>query len=84
MGDHEYGHGDMVLRTTTIRFDPRAQALVAQAAAELEISVSQFVRESAVIRAVLTLQGPLDEKEAARLAQLAREVVRLSRTDNPD
>lgn len=65
---------NMALRPTTIRFAPDAMSIVNQAAAEIGVSVSQFVREAAMMRAMLLhTEGTRDfEKLAETLSQLAR------------
>lgn len=66
----------MPLRPTTIRFAPDAMQLVNEAAAELGESTSQFVREAAMMRAMLTLKPSTD------LHQLAEEIKQLARRDD--
>lgn len=80
-----YVAGSMPLRPTTVRFDLRAATYVAQAAAELDVSVSQFIREASLIRAVLVMERAgyhLDLAEIVRWRELADRVAELSRVDN--
>ncbi len=75
----------MALHATTIRFADRAYTAIARAADAQGISVSQYVRESALIRAVL---DELDSAEEAvhtahDLLAIAREVRRLAEVDPP-
>ena len=75
----------MPLHATTIRFADRGYMAIARAADAQGISVSQYVREAALIRAVL---DDLDTAEAALhtahdLVTLAREVRRLAEVDAP-
>ena len=75
----------MALHATTIRFADRGYAAIARAADAQGISVSQYVREAALIRAVL---DELDSAEAAvhtahDLLAIAREVRRLAEVDPP-
>lgn len=63
------------LRPTTIRFASDALEIVNKAADEMGISSAQFIREAAVMRAMLCL--PHEE-----LKTLAEEVQRLSRRDD--
>ena len=75
----------MALHATTIRFADRGYTAIARAADAQGISVSQYVREAALIRAVL------DELESAEeavhtghdLLAIAREVRRLAEVDPP-
>jgi hypothetical protein len=75
----------VALHATTIRFADRAYTAIARAADAQGISVSQYVREAALIRAVL------DELDSATealhtghdLLAIAREVRRLSEVDAP-
>ena len=75
----------VALHATTIRFGDRAYTAIARAADAQGISVSQYVREAALIRAVL------DELDAAGeaihtahdLLAVAREVRRLAEVDPP-
>ena len=78
-------HRYMALHATTIRFADRGYAAVARAAEAQGISVSQYVREAALIRAVL---DDLDTAEEALhtahdLVDVAREVRRLAEVDTP-
>ena len=73
----------MALHATTIRFADRAYTAIARAADAQGISVSQYVREAALIRAVL---DDLDTAEEALhtahdLVSVAREVRRLAEVD---
>ena len=75
----------VALHATTIRFADRAYTAIARAADVQGISVSQYVREAALIRAVL---DELDSAEAAvhtahDLLAIAREVRRLAEVDPP-
>ena len=75
----------MALHATTIRFADRGYAAIARAADAQGISVSQYVREAALIRAVL---DELDTAEDAvhtahDLLAIAREVRRLAEVDAP-
>jgi hypothetical protein len=75
----------MALHATTIRFADRAYTTIAHAADAQGISVSQYVREAALIRAVL---DELDSAEEALhtahdLLAIAREVRRLAEVDPP-
>jgi hypothetical protein len=71
----------VALHPTTIRFGDRAYAAVGRAADAQGISISQYVREAALIRAVL---DELEDEPGAfvstgrDLLALAREVRRLS------
>jgi hypothetical protein len=75
----------VALHATTIRFADRAYTAIARAADEQGISVSQYVREAALIRVVL---DELDSAEEALhtahdLLAIAREVRRLAEVDPP-
>ena len=75
----------VALHATTIRFADRAYLAIARAADSQGISVSQYVREAALIRAVL---DELDSAEEALhtahdLLAIAREVRRLAEVDPP-
>lgn len=75
----------MALHATTIRFADRGYAAIARAAEAQGISVSQYVREAALIRAVL---DELDSAEEALhtahdLVNIAREVRQLAEVDAP-
>ena len=75
----------MALHATTIRFADRAYSAIARAADVQGISVSQYVREAALIRAVL---DELDTAEEALhtghdLLAIAREIRRLAEVDLP-
>lgn len=65
----------MALRPTTIRFAPDAMELVQEAASALGISVAQFVREAALMRACVT-PGIREEmvEMSERIARLSRPV----------
>jgi hypothetical protein len=71
----------MALHPTTIRFGDRAYAAIGRASDAQGISISQYVREAALIRAVL---DELEDDSGAfvstgrDLLALAREVRRLS------
>jgi uncharacterized protein (DUF1778 family) len=75
----------VALHATTIRFADRAYTAIARAADSQGISVSQYVREAALIRAVL---DELDDAEDAihtahDLLAIAKEVRRLAEVDPP-
>jgi len=75
----------MALHATTIRFADRGYLAIARAADAQGVSVSQYVREAALIRAVL---DDLDTAEEALhaahdLLAVAREVRRLAEVDAP-
>ena len=75
----------MALHATTIRFADRGYTAIARAADAQGISVSQYVREAALIRAVL---DELDTAEDAvhtahDLLALAREVAGFAEVDAP-
>ena len=75
----------MALHATTIRFADRGYSAIARAAEAQGISVSQYVREAALIRAVL---DDLDTAEQALhtahdLIAVAREVRQLAEVDPP-
>ena len=73
----------MALHPTTIRFGDRAYTAIGRAADAQGISISQYVREAALLRAVLDeLDSSSDALHTAHdLLALAREVRRLSSTD---
>ena len=74
----------MALHATTIRFADRAYTSIARAADAQGISVSQYVREAALIRAVLDeLDYSAEEAihTAHDLLAVAREVRRLAEVD---
>ena len=76
----------MALHATTIRFADRAYTAIARAADAQGISVSQYVREAALIRAVLDeLDFSAEETihTAHDLLAVAREVRRLAEVDPP-
>jgi hypothetical protein len=75
----------MALHATTIRFADHAYAAIARSADAQGISVSQYVREAALIRTVL---DELDSAEEAihtahDLLAIAREIRRLAEVDPP-
>ena len=75
----------MALHATTIRFADRAYTAIARAADAQGISVSQYVREAALVRAVL---DDLDDASEAvhtghDLLAIAREIRRLAEVDPP-
>jgi Mobilization protein NikA len=76
----------VALHATTIRFADRAYTAIARAADAQGISVSQYVREAALIRAVLDeLDYSAEEAihTAHDLLAVAREVRRLAQVDPP-
>jgi uncharacterized protein (DUF1778 family) len=75
----------VTLHPTTIRFGDRAYTAIARAADEQGISVSQYVREAALVRAVLDeLDATVDALHTAHdLLAVAREVRRLAQVDPP-
>lgn len=75
----------MALHPTTIRFGDRAYTTIARAADAQGISVSQYVREAALIRAVLDEVDTAEEAihTAHDLLGVAREVRRLAEVDAP-
>ena len=75
----------MALHATTIRFADRGYAAIARAADAQGISVSQYVREAALIRAVLDDLDTAEEAlhTARDLVNVAREVRRLAEVDPP-
>ena len=75
----------MALHATTIRFADRSYVAVARAADAQGISISQYVREAALIRAVLDELDTADEAlhTAHDLLAVAREVRRLAEVDPP-
>ena len=75
----------MALHATTIRFADRAYTAIAQAADVQGISVSQYVREAALIRVVLDEIDSAEEAvhTAHDLLAVAREVRRLAEVDPP-
>ena len=76
----------MALHATTIRFADRAYTAIARAADAQGISVSQYVREAALIRVVLD-ELDYSAEEAVHTAHdllaVAREVRRLAEVDPP-
>ena len=75
----------MALHATTIRFADRSYVAIARAADAQGISVSQYVREAALIRAVLDELDTADEAlhTAHDLLAVAREVRQLAQVDPP-
>ena len=75
----------VALHATTIRFADRAYMAIARAADSQGISVSQYVREAALIRAVLDELDSAEEAlhSARDLLAIAREVRRLAEVDPP-
>jgi hypothetical protein len=73
----------VALHATTIRFADRAYLAIARAADAQAISVSQYVREAALIRAVLDELDSAEEAlhSAHDLLAIAREVRRLAQVD---
>ena len=75
----------MALHATTIRFGDRGYTTIARAADAQGISVSQYVREAALIRAVLDeLDSATEALHTAHdLLDIAREVRRLAEVEPP-
>ena len=75
----------MALHATTIRFADRAYTAIALAADAQGISVSQYVREAALIRAVLDeLDSTAEALHTAHdLLAIAREVRLLAEVEPP-
>jgi uncharacterized protein (DUF1778 family) len=75
----------MALHATTIRFADRGYMAIARAADAQGISVSQYVREAALIRAVLDDLDTAEEAlhTARDLVAVAREVRQLAQVDPP-
>jgi mobilization protein NikA len=75
----------VALHPTTIRFADRAYTAIALAADAQGISVSQYVREAALIRAVLDELDSSSEAlhTAHDLLAIAREVRRLAEVEPP-
>ena len=75
----------MALHATTIRFEDRGYSAIARAADAQGISVSQYVREAALIRAVLDELDSVEEAihSAHDLLAIAREVRGLAQVDPP-
>ena len=75
----------VALHATTIRFADKAYTAIARAADAQGISVSQYVRESALIRVVLDELDSAEEMvhTAHDLLAIAREVRRLAEVDPP-
>ena len=75
----------VALHATTIRFADRGYTSIARAADAQGISVSQYVREAALIRAVLDELDSAEEviHAAHDLLAIAREVRRLAEVDPP-
>lgn len=57
---------EMPLRPTTVRFAQDAMDLVQEASKEAGVSVSQFVREAAIMRAAALLPQKIDVELLAR------------------
>ena len=76
----------MPLHATTIRFSDRGYTAIGRAADVQGISISQYVREAALIRAILDeLEGEPDAPSlstAHDLLALAREVRQLATVDS--
>jgi hypothetical protein len=76
----------VALHATTIRFADRAYTAIARAADAQGISVSQYVREAALIRVVLD-ELDYSAEDAVHTAHdllaVAREVRRLAEVDPP-
>jgi hypothetical protein len=74
------------LHATTIRFADRSYIAISRAADAQGISISQYVREAALIRAVLdeleSQPGAPTLTTAHDLLALAREIRRLADVDN--
>jgi hypothetical protein len=75
----------VALHATTIRFADKAYTTIALAADAQGISVSQYVREAALIRAVLDELDSANEAlhTAHDLLALAREIRRLAEVEAP-
>ena len=75
----------VALHATTIRFADRSYVAIARAADAQGISVSQYVREAALIRAVLDELDTAEEAlhSAHDLLAVAREVRQLAQVDPP-
>ena len=75
----------VALHATTIRFGDRSYTAIARAADLQGISVSQYVREAALIRAVLDeMDSSVEALHTAQdLLAIAREVRRLAEVDAP-
>jgi uncharacterized protein (DUF1778 family) len=75
----------VALHATTIRFADRGYTAISKAADAQGISISQYVREAALIRAALDELDTSTEAihTAHDLLTLAREVRRLSEVDAP-
>jgi hypothetical protein len=75
----------VALHATTIRFADKAYTAIALAADAQGISVSQYVREAALIRAVLDELDSANEAlhTAHDLLGIAREVRRLAEVEAP-
>lgn len=69
--------GPVPLKPTTVRFADDSMELVKRAADQAGVSLSQFVREAALIRAALIL------RESEDLAAMSQRVVQLARKDDP-
>ena len=75
----------MALHATTIRFADRSYLAVARAADAQAVSISQYVREAALIRAVLDDHDTAEEAlhTAHDVLAVAREVRQLAKVDPP-
>jgi hypothetical protein len=71
------------LRATTIRFDDAAYTLIREEARDAGVSFSQFVRESALIRAAVRAELRRSPgAQRASMAELGAEVERLARVED--
>jgi uncharacterized protein (DUF1778 family) len=68
----------VTLKPTTVRFSRDAGDLVQQAADEVGSTMAAFVRESAIMRAILILAA----KDGDKFGDLAAEVLRLARSSD--
>ena len=75
----------MAPRTTTLRFDAAAHELVKAAAEACGVTTAQFMREAALVRAVLTLRTDIEHltpqtatEHIADFDALSAEVARLA------
>jgi hypothetical protein len=70
---------DMALKPTTIRFTPDAMEMIQRAAKRQGCSVSQFVREAALMRASMTSdENPYPVRDlAAEMRRLGEEGARM-------
>lgn len=69
----------MPLVSTTVRFDEVSYNYIRDEARDADISVAQFIREAAIIRAALRGARRAGPGLALDFASLAEEVERLSR-----